>query len=718
MTRRSGLRRCVLRAGLLAALLIGFGLAPSVAPAVLAADGARVAGQTTFVVQPEKHRVRARADVHLAYDRPDSTSGGRVISYVLTAWSMAVPDQATNVVATRNGSRQPVSVRERDGFDEVRIDLRPHLASGHETTLRVTYDLPDGGARSSSPVRVGRAYISFYVFAHGDDEATVRIDVPPGFEVQTRGGDIQQSATADGGTTLTTPGSVDDRRWYVVVDGARPAALTSETLQVDIDGASRVLEVRAWPEDDLWAERVRDRITSGLVELHELNGLEWPVSGPLRVTESATSSLSGYAGFYDPGESGVLDEITISEEPDEMVVVHEAAHAWFNDGLLTGRWISEGLADAYAARALARLGSPQPDPEPAYRDTPVAFALNLWGPPQGIDSRAQQAREAYAYQASRQVIDSLVDEIGEARMRDVLAAAADQEIAFAGAPKRETQTLVADFRDWRYLLDLLEQVGGSRQAADLFQTFVASDVELPLLYDHEAAVRRYAALVDEADGWQPGYALRAPMARWAFDAVDREMDLAETALQRRAAIEPREAQLGLDDGGALRSAFEGAAVSYDSVVGLGDEEVETLAALADARATLSAERDPIVSIGLLGSDTSVDLAEAAAAYRAGHLGESREQAAEAVALIDAAEDVGRQRAALAAGIGVVLLVVGSGVVFVFRARRRRLSPAGSSSLAPGVEPSEAPATLAARLAAEDGAVDPEPAARAEDEQGT
>ena len=86
------------------------------------------------------------------------------------------------------------------------------------------------------------------------------------------------------------------------------------------------------------------------------------------MTESATRSLNGYAGFYDPGGHGVLDEITISEEPDDQVIVHEAAHAWFNDGLLTGRWISEGFAEAYAARALTRLGSTPKPADPAYRD--------------------------------------------------------------------------------------------------------------------------------------------------------------------------------------------------------------------------------------------------------------------------------------------------------------------------------------------------------------
>jgi hypothetical protein len=75
------------------------------------------------------------------------------------------------------------------------------------------------------PIRVGRAYISFYAFAHGDDRATLTIEVPDGFEVSTRGGDIATSIDAKGRTILTTAGSVDDNHWYVIVEGTRPAAL-------------------------------------------------------------------------------------------------------------------------------------------------------------------------------------------------------------------------------------------------------------------------------------------------------------------------------------------------------------------------------------------------------------------------------------------------------------------------------------------------------------
>ena len=149
-------------------------------------------------------------------------------------------------------------------------------------------------------------------------------------------------------------------------------------------------------------------------------------------------------------------------------------------------------------------------------------------------------------------------------------------------------------------------------------------------------------------------------------------------------------------------------MSYDSVVSLGDEELETLEAVRKAQASVAAERSPLVAIGLLGNDTSVDLAAAAAAYAAGHLGESRAQAGEAVALIEGAGDVGTQRAAVGGGVGLAAVVLGVGFVVVVR-RRRRAGPAPTTSILAGPSAAgslEAPATLAART---------EPA---EDEEGT
>ena len=119
-------------------------------------------------------------------------------------------------------------------------------------------------------------------------------------------------------------------------------------------------------------------------------------------------------------------------------------------------------------------------------------------------------------------------------------------------------------------------------------------------------------------------------------------------------------------------------MSYDNVVSLADEELETLAAVKGATAVVAAEREPLVAIGLIGTDTSVDLGAAAAAYRAGHLGEARDDAAAAEALIDGAEAIGTQRATVAGGAALAVSVVGLGIVIlVVRRRRSRVTAHGA-----------------------------------------
>ena len=144
-------------------------------------------------------------------------------------------------------------------------------------------------------------------------------------------------------------------------------------------------------------------------------------------------------------------------------------------------------------------------------------------------------------------------------MREVLAAADDQAIAYPGAPKRETQTLVATFKDWRYFLDLLEQVGGSTPGGRALRDLGRLGRRAPVAGRPRAARRAVTTrLVERADGWQPAYAIRAQMARWALvDAVT-----ASWIWPRPRSIDGRpssrsEAQLGLDDGGALQVGLRG-----------------------------------------------------------------------------------------------------------------------------------------------------------------
>ena len=61
-----------------------------------------------------------------------------------------------------------------------------------------------------------------------------------------------------------------------------------------------------------------------------------------RSFEVHTPLLEGYAGIFFEGEN----RIEISEDLDDLTIIHEASHAWFNGDLFVGRWINEGFADS------------------------------------------------------------------------------------------------------------------------------------------------------------------------------------------------------------------------------------------------------------------------------------------------------------------------------------------------------------------------------------
>ncbi len=115
----------------------------------------------------------------------------------------------------------------------------------------------------------------------------------------------------------------DPLGWYAWVNATNDDALTRDRLTL-ADGEQVV--IRGWPEDRPWRNRVHALLEDGVPALVSRIGLDWPVDGALSVSEVHTPLLEGYAGFYD-AES---DKITISEDLDDLTIVHEASHAWFN----------------------------------------------------------------------------------------------------------------------------------------------------------------------------------------------------------------------------------------------------------------------------------------------------------------------------------------------------------------------------------------------------
>jgi hypothetical protein len=648
---------------LLAATLLAVGvvLGPvGTAPALAADDGLAIVTKAAYTLAPKDGVVHVVVTVKATNTKPNlveqTPNGTLTTRYFYEKASLVVQREATKIRASAGGVRLAVTPHEAGNYKVVDVGFRSDLFYKQSTAFRLDFDLPGGAPRSEGDIRVGSAFATFYVWAFGD-RGDVAVNVPAGFTVTSTGSPLK-TAVVRGTTILTAAGVTDITNWYAVVVADRHAALTQERL--DLAGGEHLI-VRAWPEDKEWQKRVGDLLRTGLPALVDLVGLDWPVTGDIEVAEVHTPLLEGYAGIFHVGE----DRIEISEDLDELTIIHEASHAWFNSGLFIGRWIDEGFADEYASLVLDQVSSGTFKPDPVQPAGPGNVRLNEWVHPGRIADEATNLTEQYGYDASWTVIRTLVDEIGVARMRDVLAAAADERIPYAGAGTPERLTGAAD---WRRFLDLLEQVGGSTKATDLFDNWVVLDKEKPLLAERTDARTAYAALVEAGAGWQPGIAVRRPLADWDFAAARTRIEAALAILETRDQIATLANDVGATPPATLRSAYE-AATDLAPVKALADAQLAAVESLAATKTRIDGTRDLPTAVGLIGSDPSAELAAAVAAFGMGDTTGVSTAASRADALLAAAPDVGRTRVLTGGGLLVGGALLGGASVAFYRRRR-------------------------------------------------
>ena len=335
------------------------------APVALAADDLGVTTKARYVVVPQNGVIRVAVDVAVVNQKPNRVSGGVITRYFYDSVNLGVQVEATHLRATQDGAPVRVTSAVRRGFRLVTISFRNDIYVGETAHVRLQFDLPAGAPRSDSDVRVGPAFATFLAWAFGD-RGSVRIDIPKAFDVDISGEDMEASTTAI--SKVFTATTNDALGWFAWVNARNDDGLTRERLDL-ADGEQVV--VRGWPEDSRWRRRVSVILSDSVPDLVGRIGLPWPVDGPLNVLEVHTPLLEGYAGFYDPKS----DEITISENLDDLTIVHEASHAWFNSRLFTDRWINEGLAEEYASQVLAAETRGKVDPAPVKRSAKVAFPL-------------------------------------------------------------------------------------------------------------------------------------------------------------------------------------------------------------------------------------------------------------------------------------------------------------------------------------------------------
>ncbi len=681
------LRRSGLTAGLLGLMLsIGAAVAPPAAinvapflaafdaPRAFAADDIAIRTAARYTVVPDKGVVRVSIDVTATNAKPNKVTGGVITRYFYDGVNLGVQPEATHFRATQDGSPATVTADRREAYRLVTILFRTNIFFQQQARVRLTFDLPAGKPRSSSDVRVGPAFASFLAWAFGDT-GTVRVDIPRAFKVDLSGAALERS-TGDTGVQVYTATTTDPGAWFAWVNARNDDGLTRQRLAL-ANGEQVV--VRAWPEDTGWRKRVATILGDGIPQLTRRIGLPWPVDGALSVLEIHTPLLEGYAGFYNPA----TDEIRISEDLDDVTIVHEASHAWFNQHLFTERWITEGLAEEYASQVVDAIGGDAPGPGKAPRSAKAAFPLNAWPPPAPIADDKANARERYGYDAAFRVIRQVVRGVGAEGMRKVFAAADSKTTAYPGSVDPEPTTLP---NDWRRFLDLTEGVGGATGVAALLRTWALTDQSAALLAPRATARAAYRELVTNGDGWAAPVVVRMAMDAWQYDEAVADIGAASDVLAARDDIATAADAAGLDAPDGLEAAYERARAAGDLVSVAQDAATsrQSLAEVASAAAAAAAPRDWLVGLGLVGKAPDADLVAARAAWEAGDFTTATATATLVVGTLHVAPDAGRGRAlVIGGGLGLVLLLivaVGLGRRRASQARGRVVASAAAAAV--------------------------------------
>jgi hypothetical protein len=622
------------------------------APAHAAGDLA-ITGDTTYTLEPEFERIAVDVSFTLTNLRPEVEEDGVLTRFFFDRLRIQIPLDAEEPTAlTPAGSALTLRDEIIEGADGEQTERWATVVLAqpifHRDTASFTlgFVLPGGAPRTESSVRANTAYAAFYARGWGDPgAASVTVIVPDDFDVTVTGADL--ALTTDGTNSIWKIEEIDAPDAFRALFTARRDAALELT---DVRSEELAAAIRSWPGDDEWATWVAETVQAQIPALSDAIGFA-PSRDEIDIVEALDPALQGYAGWY-VGSDGTIE---LGEVIDDRVLVHELTHLWFNGALFTERWITEGLAETYAA-LLVPDGSIPPD-----RSPDVLFPLNSWSIPVRAPSTddAVAASEAFGYAQSFTVVDALFAEIGGDAMRRVLRAAAADLTAYPGG---DDDPPVTGPDDWRRFLDLLEGTGGSAIATDLFAEYVVESSALPILQDRDAARDRYEALIEQSEPWPVPTVVRGALERWSFTEAASAMNGVDRLLAARGRIEEITGMLGLSPPDDLRQAFI-AAVGVDELAAaesIAGTTIETLSVLAAARRDLDAGTGLLGSIGLWGADLESEWRAAAAAFEAADYPAATAAADDLRGRLARAETVGRGRVLLTllVVLGMVLVVVG------------------------------------------------------------
>ena len=655
-------RLLVLLLALVAAVgLLGSPVGPTAPAEVRAATpDLTIVSSARYDVQPGNQRIRVTVDLTLRNRLKDTTTRRFYFDHAF----LDVLPRASNIKLSTGGGGASVSVVNRTkAYTRLRLNLASRLFSGKTAKYRLTFNVTDPGGAATRDLRVGDSLVSFPVWAFATEStpgSTVTVVFPPGYDVKVEAGKIPAGTTDEAGRTIFRSGTLAqplDFFAYFVAD--RPGAYQDTTVSTTILGAPVDVRLRAWTDDAPWAERVGGVLEAGLPALAERIGLAWPAyDQPLTVQEAVSRTTGGYAGLFDPRAG----KVEIAYYADDFVVLHEAAHAWFNGSLLADRWANEAFASYYATEAAADIERTVRVEELTDELKKSRIPLNAWGPVGSEDV----AEEDYAYAASLALARAIAERAGDDGLRAVWVDAQNRVGAYQ--PAGGAAETVEGPPDWRGLLDLLEARTGAAYD-DLWREWVARDTDLSLLDARTQTRARYDAITTQAGAWQLPRPIRDALRSWRFSDASALLSDAEAALGGRDAVAAAAAKAGLIAPPNLRLAFE-------DDDGFGDAAAETSAELdviaryAAAEALRPAEMTPLLTLGLWNETPEVGLQEARTAFARGDLEASASASDDVAFTWSTAESLGQSRA-LSIGLIVLAVLFALALLIATLNRRRR-----------------------------------------------
>ena len=636
--------------------------APFAPPAAAAAStGLTTIADARYTVDPARRRVHVAVGLTATNHRTDT----KTHRYFFDRAYLAVQPGTTGFRITSAGIQPSVHVqRKTSTYTLLRIDFGKQLGSGATRALKLTFDITDPGGGATRTTRIGSTLVSFGAWGFGSTGTTggtVAVVFPAGFNVSVDAPLLGPPSTdAAGAITYATGRLASPLTFFAYFVADRPGAYTETTLDVPIDGASIPITLRAWPDDPAWAKRVGSLLMRGVPALARDIGLPWTASRPLIVSEALSRNSTGFSGRYNPPAG----QIEIAYYATSFVVLHEAAHAWFDGALLADRWASEGFASYYAVRAAKAIGEKKVTGDvltPSLEKSRIP--LNAWSAPGEDDATVEDAE----YAAALRLATEIGLRAGSDGLTAVWRAIHDQRAAYQPSGARASLETSPGAPDWRGLLDLLED-RTSASYDDLWTAWVVRSSEASLLAERSAIRTRYATLAGRADPWLLPRVVRDALRAWQFDQATELLDGATTALDDRDAVLSAAAGAGLTSSATMQADFEGprgfAAASAEA-----DAELAAIAAYRDAAATHPVDPDLITRIGLWNSDPSAAMGTAAGAIGTGDLEASVEASAYAKTLWSTAPEIGRNRV-LAVGATLTAMLVAAWMLLRWKRDRR------------------------------------------------